>query len=139
MTLAIALCRVAALCLLAGAAHAAPVPAAQASAPVPATRYQPTAYQAHVAPAVTPDQAWREQNRIVASYDSMALTMPAHAAHGSHGAAAPDPHAGHTMPAAAATDPHAGHHAHKPAAKPAPASAPAPAPAPAAHHHEGHH
>ncbi|MET0983728.1 MAG: hypothetical protein ABWY02_16600 [Telluria sp.] len=143
MTFAIAFCRAAALCLLAGSAYAATVPAADASAPVPATRYQPTVYPAPSPPSATPDQAWREQNRIVAAYDSMALTMPAdsgHGAHGQHAAAGADPHAGHKMPAAA--DPHAGHHMHTGAATGGcckDGCKTAAAPAPAERGHGGHH
>lgn len=106
MTSAITLSRVAALCLLTGAAHASPVPASTAAAdarvPVPPTVYVPAArYQPAAPDAASPDRAWREQNRIVAAQNSMMLTMggPAQGA---------DPHAGHTGPAPAA-DPHAGH------------------------------
>ena len=111
MTSTIAFFRAAALCLLASAAHASTVPAAQADAPVPATRHQPTAYRAPAAQDATPDRTWRDQNRIVAGYDSMMLTMAGdgHAQHSAPQAAA-DPHAGHKMQAAAAPDPHAGHH-----------------------------
>jgi hypothetical protein len=118
MTSTIAIFRAAALCLLAGAAHASTVPAAQADAPVPATRHQPTAYRAPAAQDAAPDRAWRDQNRIVAGYNSMMLTMGGdqHAQHQAPQAAA-DPHAGHKMPAAAAPDPHAGHHMPKTAAK----------------------
>ena len=67
-------------------------PAANATDPdaaVPDTRYQP----AYVPPAraeatTTPDRAWREHNRIVAS-------QPGHGAHAGHGKPAPDPHAHH--------------------------------------------
>ena len=133
-------------CLLAAAAHAG-VPAADPKAPVPPTQYRPAVvYQPRPAEPVTPDQAWREQNRIVGAA-SGPEPKPGHdhAAHGHAGHAMPqatpaDPHAGHAMPAAAAAaDPHAGHtmpaaadahagHAMQPAA-----------PAPAAHQHEGHH
>jgi hypothetical protein len=106
MTSAITLSRVAALCLLAGAAHASPVPvpvpAADAGVPVPPTVYAPAArYQPAAPDAASPDRAWREQNRIVAAQNSMMLTMGGQA----HGA---DPHAGHTGHAPAA-GPHAGH------------------------------
>jgi len=106
MTSAITLSRVAALCLLAGAAHASPVPvsiaAADAGVPVPPTVYTPAArYQPAAPTAASPALAWREQNRIVAAQDSMMLTMGGQA----HGA---DPHAGHAGHAPAA-DPHAGH------------------------------
>ena len=114
MTSAITLSRVAALCLLAGAAHAAPVPvssAADASVPVPPTVYTPAGqYRPAVPEAASPDRAWREQNRIVAAQDSMMLTMGGQA----QGA---DPHAGHAGHAPAAADPHAGHAMADPAAK----------------------
>lgn len=102
-------------CLLLGAAHAATVPAAAPDAPVPPALYQPgLAYRAAPSAPATPDQAWKEQNRIVAATDSMALTMAghgqSHAGHGAHQAApAADPHAGHT-PAQAKSEAHAGHH-----------------------------
>ena len=103
------------------AAHAASVPAADPNAPVPPTRYQTgAAYQPRPAEPATPDQAWKEQNRIVAA-------TPGHG-HAMHGA---DPHAGHAMPAAAPADLHAGHA--MPASSPADPHAghamPAPAPA----------
>jgi hypothetical protein len=104
MTSAITLSRVAALCLLAGAAHASPVPvstAADASVPVPPTRYTPAAqYRPAVPDAASPDRAWREQNRIVAAQNSMMLTMGGQA----QGA---DPHAGHAGHAGHAADAHA--------------------------------
>ena len=124
MTFVTTLFRVAALCLLAGVAHAAPAPvaAADGSIPVPATVYSPAlSYQAAALEPASPDRAWREQNRIVAGYNAMMLTMGGHAGHGT---AAPDPHAGHTAmhgavlaqtsaaPAAPAADPHAGHRMH---------------------------
>lgn len=130
MNYATTLSRVAALCLLAGAAHASPVvvspAAADAGIAVPATVYSPALpARPAAAEAASPDRAWREQNRIVAGYNPMMLTMAAHgaAAHAGHAAPAADPHAGHTMAqhgaqaghgAAAATsapaaDPHAGH------------------------------
>jgi hypothetical protein len=147
MTLAIAFCRAAALCLLAGSAYAGTVPAADPNAPVPATRYQPTAWETPAPPSATPAAAWREQNRIVAAYDSMSLTMPAHGGHAAH--------AGHKMPAAA--EPHAGHGMHTDAAHAGPGNldgccqggeggscckdgcSMAAAPAAPAHHHGGHH
>jgi len=147
MTFATTLFRVAAPCLLAGVAHASPVavpvPAADGGVPVPATVYQSALpYRPTAADAARPDQAWREQNRIVGAYNSMALTMGAHAGHaapaadphtahgghaGAHGAHA-DPHAGHHMPAASAPSKEAADHA---------GHAGATAPAPAAHHHGG--
>jgi hypothetical protein len=106
MTSAITLSRVAALCLLAGAAHASPVPvsAADAGAPVPATVYAPAAQYRPAAPdTASPDRAWREQNRIVAAQNSMMLTMGGgaqdddpHAAHAGHSVGA---HAAMAMPA----------------------------------------
>jgi len=156
MTFATTLFRVAAPCLLAGVAHASPVPvpAADGGIPVPATVYTSALPYRPAAPAaVRPDQAWREQNRIVGAYDSMALTMGAHAGHTApaadphagpaaangthaghgamHGAAAnapADPHAGHRMPAAPAPSKEAANHADHGAAA---------APAPAAHQHGG--
>ncbi|QNA99689.1 hypothetical protein [Massilia sp. Se16.2.3] len=120
MTFARTLFRVAAPCLLAAAAHAAPaqpsIPAAAADAQVPAVRYVDAArYRAPAAAAASPDRGWREQNRIVGATNSMMLTMggAGHGdAHAGHGAAAPAPasapgHAGHGS--AAAPDPHAGH------------------------------
>jgi hypothetical protein len=134
MTFATTLFRVAAPCLLAGAAHASPVAvpaavsvaAADGGVPVPATTYQSALPYRPAAPeAVRPDQAWRAQNRIVGAYDSMALTGAAHAGH----AAPADPHAGHHMPATPAapakTTDHADHADH------------AATPAPAAHQHGG--
>ena len=130
------------------------VPAANPDAPVPPTQYQSSAAYRPLSPEpATPDQAWREQNRIVAAgpgHDHAAHGHAAHAGHAMPQAAPLDPHAGHAMPAAAA-DPHAGHTLPVPAPAPAPAqadphaghamhhAAPAPAPAPAAHQHEGHH
>jgi len=159
MTFATTLFRVAAPCLLAGVAHASPVPvpAADGGVPVPATVYTSALPFRPAAPeAVRPDQAWREQNRIVGAYDSMALTMGrhaghaapaadphaahaghaaangAHAGHGAmHGAAAnapADPHAGHRMPAAPAPSKETANHADHGAAA---------APTPAAHQHGG--
>ncbi|MBD8531204.1 MULTISPECIES: hypothetical protein [unclassified Massilia] len=156
MTFVSTLFRVAAPCLLAGVAHASPVPvpAADGGVPVRATVYTSALPYRPAAPeAVRPDQAWREQNRIVAAYDSMALTMGAHAGHAApaadphaahavapdahaghgamHGAAAnapADPHADHRMPAAPAPSKEAGNHADHGAAA---------APAPAAHQHGG--
>ena len=82
MTFATTLSRVAALCLLAGAAHALPVPVADSSAPVPATVYAPAAGYVPAAPEPAgPAQVWREQNRIVAGGDAMPA-MDAHAGHG---------------------------------------------------------
>jgi len=95
MTFATTLVRVAAPCLLAGAAHASPVPAADPAAPVPPTGYRPAAVYRSPAPEpARPDLAWREQNRIVGAQDSMMLTMggadhDAHAAHGAHAGHAP--------------------------------------------------
>ncbi len=135
-------------CLLAAAAHAG-VPAADPKAPVPPTQYRPAVvYQPRPAEPVTPDQAWKEQNRIVGAASGPGPEPTPghdHAAHGHAGHAMPqaapaDPHAGHAMPAAAA-DPHAGHT--MPAAADAHAGhvmqPAAPAPAPAARQHEGHH
>ncbi|MGJ9419601.1 hypothetical protein ACHAC9_17860 [Massilia sp. CMS3.1] len=79
MTFVTTLSRVAALCLLAGVAHAAPaaVSAADGSIPVPATVYSPAlSYGAPAPQPASPDRAWREQNRIVAGYDGMMLTGP---------------------------------------------------------------
>ncbi len=100
MTRAITLSRVAALCLLAGVAHASPVPAADGSIAVPATVYTPAAAWRPASPeASSPNRAWVAQNRVVAAYDSMMLTMGAHGAgqHAGHAAPATDPHAGHDM------------------------------------------
>ncbi|WP_305821287.1 hypothetical protein [Massilia brevitalea] len=109
------------------AAHAASVPAADPNAPVPPTRYQTgAAYQPRRAEPATPDQAWKEQNRIVAA-------TPGHG-HATHGA---DPHAGHAMPAAAPADPHAGHAMPVPAPANPHAGHAMPAPAPA-DPHAGH-
>jgi hypothetical protein len=150
MTFATTLFRVAAPCLLAGVAYASPVsvsvPAADGGVPVPATVYTPALpYRPAVPEATRPDRAWREQNRIVGAYDSMALTMGAHAG---HAAPAADPHAGHGGHAAAhdaasaPDDPHAGHRI--PATPVAPSKAAdhsdhagAADPAPAAHQHGG--
>jgi hypothetical protein len=105
MTFATTLVRVAAPCLLAGAAHASPVPAADPAAPVPRTDYRPAAAYRSAAPEpASPDLAWREQNRIVGAQDSMMPAMggaapdahTAHAAHAGHGA-----HAGHAASTAA--------------------------------------
>jgi hypothetical protein len=87
MTFAATLARVAALCLLAGAAHALPVPVADSSTPVPATVYRPAAAYRPAAPEPAgPALVWREQNRIVAAVDTMPA-MDAHAGHGAmHGA-----------------------------------------------------
>ena len=90
MTFATTLSRVAALCLLASAAHAAPVPAiaaaADSSAPVPATVYRPAASYRPAAPeAAAPHQVWREQNRIVGAGASMMPAMGDHAGHGAAG------------------------------------------------------
>ena len=83
MTFATTLSRVAALCLLAGAAHALPVPVADGSTPVPAAVYTPAAGYRPAAPEPAgPAQVWREQNRIVAG----GAAMPAMAAHAGHGA-----------------------------------------------------
>lgn len=154
--------------LATAAAHAASVPAADPNAPVPPTRYQTgAAYQPRPAEPATPDQAWKEQNRIVAATPghghaahgadphaghAMPAAAPAdpHAGHAMPAPSPDDPHAGHTMPAPAQADPHAGHAV--PAATPADPHAghamPAPAPAdphaghrPAApaHRHEGQH
>jgi hypothetical protein len=133
MTFATTLSRVAALCLLAGAAHAAPVSpapasAADSSAPVPATVYTPaTGYRPAAAEPAGPAQVWREQNRIVAGGDAMPA-MDGHTAHGAmhdhaamHGAA-------HEKTAAAQRAP----------ATPT-AGAEAAAPAHAGHQHGGHH
>ena len=69
----------------------------------------------------SPADNWKQANRTVASYDSMALTMPVESAPSagtsqqSPGAPATDlapptnPHAGHSMPAVPASAPHAGH------------------------------
>lgn len=103
MTRAITLSRVAALCLLAGAAHASPVPAADSRIAVPATVYTPAAaWRPAAADAASPDRMWQAQNRIVAAYDSMALTKGGHGAgqHPGHAAPGADPHAGHAMHAA---------------------------------------
>lgn len=95
MTFATTLVRVAAPCLLAGAAHASPVPAADPAAPVPPTDYRPAAVYRSAGPEpARPDLAWREQNRIVGAQDSMMLTMggagqQAHAAHAGHTASTP--------------------------------------------------
>lgn len=157
-------------CLLAAAAHAGSqstaLPAANPDAPVPPTRYQSsTAYQPLAAEPATPDQAWREQNRIVGAGPGrdhtthghaghampQAAPVDPHAGHAGHAmpqAAPVDPHAGHAMPAAAAAaaaDPHAGHTMPVPAPAPAQADPHAghamhhAAPAPAAHQHEEHH
>jgi hypothetical protein len=89
MTFATTLLRVAAPCLLAGAAHAFPVPAAEPGAPVPPTDYRPAAAYRPAAPEpASPDLVWREQNRIVGAQDSMMLTMGG-AAHGGHAGHAP--------------------------------------------------
>ena len=98
MTFATTLFRVAAPCLLAGAAHASPVavpvpvPAADGGHPVPATVYSPALpYRAAAAEAASPDRAWREQHRIVGAYNSMMLTMDGHGAdaHAADAKAAP--------------------------------------------------
>ena len=94
MTFATTLSRVAAPCLLAGAAHALPVPVADSSVPVPATVYTPAARYRPAAPEpAVPAQVWREQNRIVGAGDAMPA-MEAHAGDGAmhdhaamHGAA----------------------------------------------------
>ena len=100
MTFTTTLVRVAAPCLLAGAAHAFPVPAAEPGAPVPPTDYRPAAAYRPAAPEpARPDLVWREQNRIVGAQDSMMLTMGG-AAHDGHAAHAP---AAGTAPKAAAT------------------------------------
>lgn len=121
-------------CLLLGAAHAATatIPAAAPDAPVPATHYQSSAaYRALPAAGATPDQAWKEQNRIVAATDSMALTMAGHGqAHAGHGGGA-DPHAGHGQAAA-----HAGHAGHQATSSGDPHAAHKAAPA--ADPHAGH-
>jgi copper resistance protein B len=139
-------------CLLAAAAHAGSphtaLPAANPNAPVPPTQYQSSAaYQPLAAEPATPDQAWREQNRIVGAGPGRDHTTHGHAGHAMPQAAPVDPHAGHAMPAAAAADPHAGHTMPVPAPAPAPAQADPhaghamhhAAPAPAAHQHEGRH
>jgi hypothetical protein len=83
MTFATTLSRVAALCLLAGVAHALPVPVADSGAAVPATVYTPAAGYRPAAPEPAgPAQVWREQNRIVAGDGA----MPATEAHAGHGA-----------------------------------------------------
>ena len=126
--------------LLAASAQAASVPAADPKAPVPPTRYQTSAtYQPRPAEPATPDQAWKEQNRIVAAtpgHGHAAHGADPHAGHAMPAAASADPHAGHTMPAQAPADPHAGH------TMPAPAPADPHAghrPAAPAHQHEGQH
>lgn len=146
------------------AAHAASVPAADPNAPVPPTRYQTgAAYQPRPAEPATPDQAWKEQNRIVAAttghghaahgagpHAGHAMPADPHAGHAMPASAAANPHAGHVMPASAPADPHAGHA--MPASAPddphaghaMPASSPADPhaghrPAAPAHQHEGHH
>ncbi len=145
--------------LLAASAHAAnapSVPAADPNAPVPPTRYQTGAtYQPRPAEPATPDQAWKEQNRIVAAtpghghghaahgadpHAGHAMPAPApanpHAGHAMPAPAPADPHAGHAMPAAASADPHAGHA--MPASTPADPHA-GHRPAAPAHQHEGQH
>jgi hypothetical protein len=122
MTFATTLSRVAALCLLAGVAHASPVPAADSRHPVPATVYRPALpFQAAALEPASPDRAWREQNRIVGATHSMMPAMGGHGAdaHAGHTMAAPDTHAGHgamhvaaSLPMATATGPHAGHRMH---------------------------
>jgi hypothetical protein len=109
-------CRAAAALMLAAAsAHAparnpAPPHPADPGAPVPATRYQSqSGYRPAPADSASPDRNWHTQNRIVASYDSMALTMPAEDGAGTHAG-------------------HGGAHAAQPAAMPMP-------PAQAGHHH----
>lgn len=101
--------------LLAGAvttdAHAAgPAPRladpAKADAPVPPARYQPGELAA-AAPGATPSpsQNWKALNQVVASYESMTLTMDMPQAAAVEAAApvtAPDP-------ARPSPDPHAGH------------------------------
>lgn len=83
MTFATTLSRVAALCLLAGAAHALPVPVADSGAPVPATVYAPAAgYRPAPPEAAGPALVWREQNRIVAAGDAMPATHDHAAMHG---------------------------------------------------------
>jgi hypothetical protein len=107
MTFATTLLRVAAPCLLAGAAHASPVPAADPAAPVPPTDYRPAAvYRAAAPEPASPALAWREQNRIVGAQDAM---MPA------MGGAGHDAHTAHAG--------HAGHAGHAPAAGSAPKAA----------------
>jgi hypothetical protein len=104
MTFATTLFRVAPLCLLAGAAHASPVPASAAdpAVAVPPTTYSPAAaYRPAAAEAASPERVWREQNRIVAAQDAMTQAMggAAHAGHQMHG----DAHAGHAPGAQAAS------------------------------------
>jgi hypothetical protein len=138
MTIDATLSRVAALCLLAGAAHASPAPAADGRTPVPATVYSAILpYRAAATEPASPDRAWREQNRIVGAANSM---MPAPDGHGAHGTHAADPHAGHRMPGAHAAD---GKAAPMPGGPDAPQAcgpalpAPNSAPPPAPHRHEG--
>jgi len=104
-------------CLLAGTAHAAPaasIPAADPATPVAPTRYRPSAaYRPLSAEPLTPDRAWKEQNRIVGAapgHDHAAPGAGAHAGHTMPAPAPADPHAGHTMPAAAPARQHEGHH-----------------------------
>lgn len=126
--------------LLATAAHAASVPAADPNAPVPPTRYQTgAAYQPRPAEPATPDQAWKEQNRIVAAtpgHGHAAHGADPHAGHAMPASSPADPHAGHAMPAPAPADPHAGHA--MPAAAPADPHA-GHRPAAPAHQHQGQH
>lgn len=135
------------------AAHAASVPAADPNAPVPPTRYQTgAAYQPRPAEPATPDQAWKEQNRIVAATPGHGHAMHGadpHAGHAMPASSPADPHAGHAMPAPAPADPHAGHAMPAAPADPhaghaMPAAAPADPhaghrPAAPAHHHQGQH
>lgn len=70
---------------------------ADPAVPVPATSYQSElAPRPQTAVAGTPDQAWKANNAIVGSYDSMSPTAPT-ASHHDHSTAtpAPDPHAHH--------------------------------------------
>lgn len=102
MTIDATLSRVAALCLLAGAAHASPAPAADGRTPVPATVYSAILpYRAAATEPASPDRAWREQNRIVGAANSMLPALDGHGAHGTHAA---DPHAGHRMSSAHTAD-----------------------------------
>lgn len=104
--------------LLAGAlatgAHAAgPTPRladpADAGASVPPTRYQPFALAAPAAAATpSPSQNWKALNQVVASYESMSLTMDM-AETAPAEATAPARNPAPTTPQPPAADPHAGH------------------------------
>ena len=145
MTFATTLSRVAALCLLAGAAHAAPVSpsasapapasAADSSVPVPATVYTPAAgYRPAAAEPAGPAQVWREQNRIAAGATRCrpGKHMPATIAAAMSIKTASAMQCGATMACCAKGD-----GAGSPSC--APATAAAGAPAHAGHQHGGHH